>query len=48
MAMGRQRQGVSAVQPVTSLPRAAFLDGAEDHDSGDDPTSPVVTCIGQV
>jgi hypothetical protein len=36
------------VQPVNSLPRAAFLDGAADQDSGDEPTSPVVTCIGQV
>jgi len=46
---GSQRQGASAVQPVNSLSRAAFLDGAAaDHDSDDDPTSPVVTCIGQV
>jgi len=43
-----QRQGASTVQPVNSLPRPAFLDGAEEHDSGDDPTSPVVSCIGQV
>ena len=46
---GSQRQGASTVQPVNSLPRSAFqFDGAADHDSGDDPTSPVVTCIGQV
>lgn len=43
-----QRQGASTVQPVNSLPRPAFLDGPEAHDSGDDPTSPVVSCIGQV
>jgi hypothetical protein len=45
MAMGGQKQGASTVQPVTSLPRAPFLDGGEEHDSGDDPTSPMVSCI---
>lgn len=45
---GSHKQGASTVQPVNSLPRAAFLDGAADQDSGDEPTSPVVTCIGQV
>lgn len=48
VSIGGQKQGASTVQPLNSLPRGGFLDGAADHDSGDDPTSPVVTCIGQV
>lgn len=47
-SMGHPKKGVSAVQPVNSLPRTAFMEGAAEHQSGEDPTSPVVTCIGQV